>query len=223
MIAERLSSRGPAPRVLIVGSADTGQVAAVANALAGRDFSLSLVDICSTPLKLCATFAARNGIPLDTHKGDVRNVAGLGKFDAILLHNFINFISADDRVMVLSELRRALTDQGRLLLFQQIYSLGEEDNVKAPDLLVADILEAMRVRNIALPESRAVFAARIHADLISGAREKRRKVFKTAGDVEALLREAGFHHVVATVSVAAERNKGPSWRPPNTRYLFEAC
>jgi hypothetical protein len=224
VIAERISSRGPAPRVLIVGSADTGQVAAVASALAGRDFSLTLVDICDTPLKLCAAFASRNGIPLETHRCDVRNIDGLGNFDAILLHNFIAFIPADDRVTVLSGLRRALADQGRMWMFQRVYGQREGDKAKAPIPLIEDILDALRLRNIALPEDRADFAARLHSELASGAREKRISVFRTAGDLEALLRQAGFVHVVTTaLAPSADRDdRTGKWRPPNTRYLFDA-
>jgi hypothetical protein len=223
VIAERLSSLDPKPRILIVGSADTGQVTAVVNALAGRDFSLTLVDICDTPLKLCAAFASRNGIRLETLRCDVRHIDGVGAFDAILLHNFIGFIPADDRVAVLSGLRRALSARGRLLLFQRIYGDRDinEPIVRSP--LVEKLLEAMRVRNIDLPESRADFAARLRAELISGSREKRISVFKTVSDVEALLRQAGFDHVAITTLPSADRDdSGGNWRPANMRYLLDA-
>lgn len=222
-IAERLASLDPNPRILIVGSADTGQVAAVASALAGRDFSLTLVDICDTPLKLCATFASRNGISLETLRCDVRHIDGVGAFDVILLHNFIGFIPADDRVAVLSGLRGALSAQGRLLLFQRIYSDHDENNPIVRSPLVEKLLEAMRVRNIDLPEPRADFAARLRAELISSTREKRIKVFKTVSEVEGLLRQAGFDHVATTTLPSADRDdRGGNWRPPNTRYLFDA-
>jgi hypothetical protein len=221
VIAERLASLGQNPRVLIVGSADTGQVAAVANGLAGREFALTLVDVCSTPLKLCAAFAARHGIPLETHKRDVRDIEGLGNFDVILLHNFINFIPVDHHVAVLSGLRRALANQGRVWMFQRIYGDRAGENRKAPIPVIEDILDAMRARNIALPESREVFAARILAELASSARQKRTRLFKTAGDVEALLREAGFADIIATAFAPAADGTG-DWRPPNTRYLFDA-
>ena len=208
VIAERLASLSAPMRVLVCGSADTGQVAAVAEALAGRDFAITLVDLCDTPLKLCAEFAAQNGIRLETSRRDIRDIEDLGRFDAVLLHNFIGFIPADGRVAVLSALRRALADQGRVLMFQRVFDGSKLGRERPPDALVNDILAALRRQKIAMPESPASFAQRILAELASSHRQSRRYAFHTVGAVEDLFRQAGFEKLATTRLEASPNQDG---------------
>lgn len=224
VIAERLASLNSTQRILIAGSADTGQVATVADALAGRDFTITLVDLCDTPLKLCADFAADNGIRLETSRRDIRDIEDLGSFDAILLHNFIGFIREDDRVAVLSALRRTLAYQGRVLMFQRIYGQDQHEGAKLPDALADEVLDALKVQKIALPESPVVFERRLVAALTNTERENRRKAFQSVETVQDLLRQAGFKKLATTrlEPVADRSDKGKNWRPSNERYLFEA-
>jgi hypothetical protein len=224
IIGERLASLSSLQRVLICGSADTGQVATVAGALAGRDFTITLVDLCDTPLKLCADFATENGIRLETWRRDIREIAGLGNFDAVLLHNFIGFIPVGDRVAVLSALRGALTDQGRVLMIQRIYGQHKHDGASTPGALPHAILDALRVQKIALPESPESFTQRLSVTLNGPERENRLKAFQTVSEVHDLFREAGFQKLTTTTleATSSQAGKGGDWRPPNERYLFEA-
>ncbi len=224
VISERLASLGSAPRILVVGSADTGQVAGVASALVGRDFAITLVDLCDTPLKLCADFAAETGIRIETSRRDIRDIGGLGSFDAILLHNFIGFIPARDRAAVLSALRCGLAEQGRLLMFQRIYSQYADEDAKSPDVIADAVLNALQVRKIALPESPQSFEQRLLSALTHSGRKGRLKAFQSVEAVEDLFRQAGFEKLATTLlePAADSSSKAKNWRPPNERYLFEA-
>ncbi len=120
-----------APRVLLAGSGDTGQLALVANCLAGKNPRITLVDRCETPLQLCQSFAQQHGIVLRTYKRDIAEIADLGSFDAILAHNFVSFFPKPYRPSVVAALSNALDTNGTLYIVQRVQLDSSRQHEKA--------------------------------------------------------------------------------------------
>jgi hypothetical protein len=183
--------------VLIAGAADTGLLALVARASAGRDPRIVVLDRCGTPLELCRRQAQRWSIPVDTMLTDLRKLevggpgSQSGPFDLVLVHGTLHFIAAQHRVDVLVRLRRSLGSEGRLLLLFNASrpiddALRSESRGEYADWVI-DELERIAVP---LPEPREEFRARLHRH--AEQREDREGVFAAPEDVEALLAGAGF-------------------------------
>ena len=178
--------------MLIAGSADSGILALVARAAADRGANIAVLDICETPLELSRRFAARWSLPIETIRQDLRDLQIERRFDIVLVHGTLHFISADRRLDVLKRLQRAIRPGGRLvLLFNTGHAvaagLARESRTGYANW-VADELNRL---NVSLPESEAAFRARLEGH--SRRREAREGAFAEPGEVEALLKAAGFN------------------------------
>ena len=188
-IADLLAHGGR--HVLIAGSQDTGILALVARAAAGRDTKIAVLDICETPLELCRKFAAQWSLPIETIRQDLCDLEIERRFDVVLVHGTLHFISADRRLDVLKRLQRAIRPGGRLvLLFNTGTSVAGELAQEGRSGYASWVVEELDRLNIALPESAAVFRARLEAH--SKRREAREGAFAEPGEVEALLEAVGF-------------------------------
>lgn len=211
-------------RVLIAGSADTGQLAAVADALQGRRFSATLVDLCETPLVLCRGFAERHGIAFAAHRRDIAQAADLGPFDAVLFHNFLSFLDSAQRSATLSALRPTLRRNGRLVIFQRIAAEGQADAV-AGDAAAAAVIARLHALGIGLPEEEACFAQRLSAAASNGERERRHSTFSSIAVLEGELRDAGYGdiRVQPLTSAAGDTGQRGAWlRRSRRHYLLTA-
>ena len=213
------------PHILITGCADTGQLTLVANSLSGYSPSITLVDRCTTPLRLCATFAQQNGINLEIHQGSIEDLQDIERYDAIFSHEFLGFVDEGMHVALLNALRRALVPNGRVIIAQRICE-GEQraETGQSPEELVVAVLAKLRDEGIALPEAESDFARRIVSELGGARRQRRNAAFRSCGDVERLLSAAGFGRI-STRPIVHEREKQQQLlqrRPWMTRYAFVA-
>ena len=94
--------------VLIAGAQDTGLLSLVARAAADHPADVVVLDICQTPLTLCAQLAASWSLPIETVRQDLFDLDFEHRFDVVLVHGTLNFIAADRHAEVLRRLRRAM-------------------------------------------------------------------------------------------------------------------
>lgn len=118
-IARRIT--GGARRILISGSADTGLLAVVAQAirLAGQPAQIVIVDRCKTPLQQCRDYADRLGLPVEFHECDVRELQ-IDPVDVVIAHSFLLFFPEPDRQQVIDSWARVTQQGATVLLFSPI-------------------------------------------------------------------------------------------------------
>lgn len=116
---------GPAPRVLISGTADYSLLAYVVGALGKRAnmASISVLDMCDTPLFACKWFAKSSGIRITTMPDDILSPTALAamEFDLICSDAFLTRFSEVDAARVLRVWRRALSSTGRIVTTIRVY------------------------------------------------------------------------------------------------------
>jgi SAM-dependent methyltransferase len=209
-------------RVLIAGSADAGQLAAVAASLEGRRFSVTLVDVCETPLELCKAFAESQGIALKAVRRDIARSHELGPFDAVLFHNFLGFLDADHRLETLRSLNAALNPDGRLIIFQRVAPTAAEPSPGIDGEAVAQlVVSGLMARGLTLPEDEGAFRNRIAAATYNDGRNRRLAAFSSIAQLENELRQAGYTNIV--VVDADQYGSGPNpFRRTSPRYMMLA-
>ena len=118
-IARRIT--GGARRILISGSADTGLLAVVAQAIrrAGQLAQIVIVDRCKTPLQQCRDYADRLGLPVEFHECDVRELQ-IDPVDVVIAHSFLLFFPEPDRQQVIDSWARVTQEGATVLLFSPI-------------------------------------------------------------------------------------------------------
>ena len=178
-------------RVLIAGSQDTGVLALVARAGADRNVNIVVLDICETPLELCRRLASEWSLPIETIKQDLLDLDIDRRFDVILVHGTLQFISADRRADALARMQRAIRPGGRLvLLFNTSRPVAGELAQENRSGYANWVVDELKRLNVPLPDTDAVFRARLSAH--SKRRESREGAFAEPGELEALLKNAGF-------------------------------
>jgi SAM-dependent methyltransferase len=213
------------PRILITGCADTGQLTLVANSLAGSSPSITLVDRCATPLRLCAGFARQNGIDLEIRQGSVEELQDVGRYDAIFSHEFLGFVDEGKHLALLNVLNRALVPNGRVIIAQRVHEGEQRAGLgQSPEELAVAALAKLRDKGIALPEAETDFARRIVSELGGARRQRRNGAFRRPGDIERLLTAAGFGAVSTRPIVLAPDKQQLllQFRPWMSRYAFVA-
>jgi SAM-dependent methyltransferase len=179
-------------QVLIAGSQDTGVLALVARACAGHDANIVVLDICDTPLALCRRFAAQWSLPIETIRQDLLDLDFERRFDVMLVHGTLQYIAADRRLDVLTRMQRAIRPGGRLvLLFNTGRAVAGELAQESRGGYANWVIDELRRLDVPLPDADAAFRARLDAH--SQRRETREGAFAEPGEVELLLRAAGFN------------------------------
>jgi SAM-dependent methyltransferase len=177
--------------VLIAGSQDTGVLALVARAGAGPEMNITVLDICETPLELCRAFAKQWSLPIETVRQDLLDLDIQQRFDIVLVHGTLQYISADRRADVLARMQRAIRPGGRLvLLFNTSRSVAGEVAQESRAGYGDWVIDELTRLDVALPDTDAVFRERLNAH--ARRRELREGAFAEPGEVEALLNAAGF-------------------------------
>jgi hypothetical protein len=198
-------------RVLIAGAQDTGLLALVARASAGRDPQITVLDICETPLKLCRRLAEQWTLSIDTIRQDLFDLHTAQRFDIVLVHGTLHFIAADRRLEVLRRLRGVLHPTGQLIvLFNTSRSVPAElrNKTGAGDDYANTVLSELKELGVPLPDSVAVIRARLNAH--QRRREEREGAFAKPWELEVLLDKAGLRLKSCTpvdVNVAAPVEK----------------
>jgi len=178
-------------RVLIAGSQGTGLMALVARAAGTGIVEITILDRCGSPLECCRRLAQAWSLSIETMEQDLMNLEVEDRFDIVLVHQTLHYISSDRQVDVLARLRRALRPAGVLVMLFNIGNrlVGELASEGRRDYAKWVIEELQRV-GVPLPEEHAAFAARltIHAEN----RENREGAFNRPEEVYELLARSGF-------------------------------
>jgi 2-polyprenyl-3-methyl-5-hydroxy-6-metoxy-1,4-benzoquinol methylase len=177
--------------ILIAGAQDTGLLALVARAGARDRPNIMVLDLCETPLQLCRSLAKQWSLPIETVRQDLYELRAERRFDLVLMHGTLNFIAADQQHEVLRRLHLALRASGRLVLLFNTSTPAPADVAATSRATYADVvLTELNRMGVALPDSEQVLRDRLGAR--AQQREMRDKSFADPGEVEALLRQAGF-------------------------------
>jgi len=188
-VVQRLGS-GDGRKFLIAGAADSGLLAVMARAVSPGT-SIVVLDRCETPLELCRRFAKRWSLPIETLHVDLMQFSLPSAFDIVLAHSLLQFIPADRCVDVLSQLRRSLRPNGRLVILFRTSariegSLLPEYRQNYPTHLI----KRLDRTNIALPEPREKFRRRL--EIYAEERRAREGAHTSRSEVEQLIEAAGF-------------------------------
>lgn len=120
--------------VLIVGSADAGQLATASHAIRAHSKGaitrarFTVIDICPTPLELCRRFADQHEITLSTHNRDVGLVEDAFQADVILVHSLFHFLPPESHSDIIRKMAGWLKPHGRL-----IFSIGFKSHSPSSD------------------------------------------------------------------------------------------
>ena len=178
-------------RILVAGSADSGLLALFARAGASHPEEIVVLDICDTPLELCCQFADKWSMQIVTRRQDLRDLDDQAKFDLVLVHGTLHFISPEGRLKALTNIHRALRPQGRLVL---MFNTSRPSTVEIDEtfhLAYADsVLGELRRLHVTLPDHEATIRDRLAAH--SRRRQLREGAFAEEADVHQLLEKAGF-------------------------------
>ena len=112
--------------IVIAGAADTGVLATCAHATATLSDQVharcrfTVLDRCRTPLALCAEFAHRHALSVQTAEIDL--LAGSEHFDAdlIVCHSLLRFMDRLQQIAFLKKLDTWLKPGGRMIVSQSI-------------------------------------------------------------------------------------------------------
>jgi hypothetical protein len=125
ILAKAARRNGPID-VVIAGSADTGIFATCAHSAAAMEPSLlarcrfTVIDLCHSPLVLCAEFAATHGIELRTEQLELPAAGRHFAADLIVTHSFLRFLDHSSQIALLKSFDGWLKPGGRLILSETI-------------------------------------------------------------------------------------------------------
>ena len=215
-------------RVAITGTADTGMLAHVLRAYhaVGAGPVVTVVDRCATPLRICAAYAARASLEIETDVADMLTWRPRRRFDVITTHAFIGMFPHAKQPELLRSWSRALRPGGVLV---SVARIDAEWTPQVPGFSVAQA-EAFRelVEQRAVAEGLPVVPDRATlADRVRHyARYMRSFPFASEGDLVALLDGAGLHvdrlELVRFEGRAGARESGPGAHRPGTFAHFVA-
>jgi hypothetical protein len=116
-----------APRILVCGAADYAMLAHVLAAFSGGKArpTITVLDLCDTPLALNRWYAKRLGVRIRTRRGDVLRYRTRHRFDAICTHAFFGRFSPRERT-VLADRWRALLKPGGAVITVTPLREGED-------------------------------------------------------------------------------------------------
>ena len=187
------SVEGKGPRVLISGAADYGMLACVLAAFRGqgREPSITMLDVCETPLALGRWYAERASCRIETSCGDVLDYARPGGFDAVCSDSFLGRFPFSARAGLLRKWRDLLRPGGAAITVVRLRpgASGERVgfNVEQARSLAGTTLheaDAMRASLSVAPEEIATraegFASR-HFTYSTGSAGEVRELFERSG------------------------------------------
>lgn len=181
----------PGDRVFLAGSADPGLLDLVARAAGQIPLTVSVADLCATPLAVIAQLRRQAAISVSTRRLDLADLEDVGQWDLIISHSMLPFVPPTQRLEILVRLRRALAPEGRLVLAARTSA-----NLTATEAALHDQAWTARARKrivdagVPLPGRAEAF----DADLATFAARRQGQLggFETAEVIAGLLEQAGF-------------------------------
>ena len=174
-----------AKRVLIAAAADTGLLASVARAAAGREIEIRVVDRCETPLELCRRFARHWSLPVETKIAQLTQLE-TDTFDLVYANSILQFFPAERRIDVLTQLRRTLRPGGHLAL---VFNTGG-GSPKYRSGYAEWVFAELDRQKIQLPDTHEIFRRRL--DDCARELETREGVFHDPRVIDLMIEAAGF-------------------------------
>jgi hypothetical protein len=114
-----LLRRKPQARVLISACADCGMLATLHQAImaSGATPSITVCDICTTPLLDCRWYAERHGLTIDCMRDNLLTTPSLapGSFDLIVTDEFLTVLPANDKPIAVARWKELLKPGGAVV------------------------------------------------------------------------------------------------------------
>jgi hypothetical protein len=157
--------------IVIAGAADTGILATAAHAAAmlGREIKARcrfiVLDRCRSPLTLCAEFAERHGLHVETAQVDLPADAVRFDADIIIAHSFLRFMDRNRQTVLLRKFDSWLKPGGRVIVSQSIRPAGQAHLAAEARRLQHSLAEAQAAVSkgeIAIAEDAARLLRRMH-------------------------------------------------------------
>jgi SAM-dependent methyltransferase len=220
LIAAGLARSAPV-HILLAGSADTGLLATAAHAAfgvsgeVGQSVHFTVLDLCPTPLALCAEFARRHGLTLATHDVDLTAEGTHFAADIVVVHSLFRHLPLVTRSAVLARLGAWLKPGGRLVFSSSLFSPSEKDAYVRSSAMQERLRRAIEQGQFDAGEPiEAFLARRRRRAAAAGSIDE----FGSVAEAEALFREAGLRVVSIQEVVRIARVDDIIW-PPKRRVL----
>lgn len=183
-------------RVLIAGSADFGMLEIVHRAFGDHLLEPTVVDLCATPLMLCAWYGAMTGLPVRTVRGDLSepDIGRSGalpalpedeEFDLITTHSLLRYFDSAGRQRLLRNWYHRLRPGGAVVTVTRLSSSVSAVSEMQANQFVQCVLDAASAQRCELPArqlrdwaGRFVRAGHSHP---TGSVEEVRAAFEGAG------------------------------------------
>lgn len=181
-------------RWFLAGGADAGLLAVVEAAAARHrdaNHTFAIVDICGTPVALCADHARTRGLDLEAVVGDLTTYRPGRPFDVVLMHQLLYFIPPADQPAFMKHAAGWLAPGGTLHLTVSVDTPGgrppEERNASMVEWREAGIREDATRGALELPEDVETFVRRLRGMRagLAAARLPSRRLDNYVGLVEA--------------------------------------
>jgi hypothetical protein len=152
---------GAGSDVLIAGSADAGLAECVLDAAADRPVNVTVIDLCETPLRQCATLLGNRAAGrLVTRRASIIGQAIAAPFDLIVAHSVLSFLSAEDLGHAAAFINSSLHSSGRLVMTT---SLGQRPPATDPTSFKGHVLTQLAARSVPIPDGEQAFAKLLDA------------------------------------------------------------
>jgi hypothetical protein len=150
-------------RILIVGAADAGLLAFVAQATRSRKPRITIVDRCATPLAICRHYAQAHDLPIETVLADLTEETVGVRHDLAFAHNILMLQPLAGHSIFLRNISGALLQDGTFVLVHRVRTSHTKARRLPPEHYASRILNALAAQRVALPESEANFRRRLEA------------------------------------------------------------
>ncbi|WP_310541194.1 class I SAM-dependent methyltransferase [Phenylobacterium sp.] len=207
----------PGARVLVAGAADPALLDLVVRAAAGMPLAITVADLCRTPLEVIGQLPPYVGIVVKTLKIDLAELDHKARWDLILSHLMLAHVPPENRIEVLSRLRRSLAPGGRLVLVARTV----RDEVKAgaagdQAAWTARTLARLAAAGIPPPGAPSEFQALL--ERYAAHRTDRLWNLATPEAIADVLTAGGFE--VEDVARISRANRAPDEADDKARYVF---
>lgn len=213
----RALARAGARRVLVSGCADQSVLAHLLYAWRqeGREPEVVVVDLCQTPLALCAWYAERAGSKVETRRSDILDFVPDTPFDLVCTHSFLTRFPPEERHRLIAHWRACLRPGGAVVTVQRVRP------TRAGTLVRFSPQEAQEFAERALALARAhaaeldVAPDAIAAAALDYARRRERQLVRSSEMLRALFTDAGFELARFEADDEETRSRDQTSGPPD--------